>query len=536
MKFDGVLETRPTKGHSVWLVAAENGYLPGGKVGGVGDVIRDLPIALAELGWSIRIITPAYGRFHHLPGARRIRRLAVFFGGKKRYAEVWRLQSPVEHVEIVVIAHALLDPKGDGKIYHEDDNHNPFATDAGKFAFFTAALAALVEADPHPPAILHLHDWHTGLLFALRAGAPEQSVLRQLRCVFTIHNLAYQGIRPLDGHASSLRAWFPSAPLPLQHMLDPRYRDCVNFMATAIRLADCCNTVSPTYAREITLPSDTALGFIGGEGLQAELQQAERQHRLKGILNGCMYDDNQNTAASWDDLRMTIQRYASLICAADPARRWLQASTRPRHLLSSIGRLVEQKVALMLQAVASHQKGQIQGQEQGQRKDSCSALEKLLQQLGPDSLFVLLGSGDQKLAQRLAEIASTHANFLFLNGYAEDLSKALYECGDLFLMPSSFEPCGISQMLAMRAGQVCVVHGVGGLKDTVRHFETGFVFGGAGPAEQASAFVEAVDMALQLREQHPAIWQDIRHQAAAERFSWKLSAQAYIDELYTHHG
>ena len=520
MKTDGVLETRPGKRRSAWLVAAENGHLPGGKVGGVGDVIRDLPMALAAQGWNIRIITPAYGRFHHVPGARRIRRLAVNFGGKKRYAEVWQLQSAVEHVEMVVIAHALLDPKGDGKIYHEDDRHNPFATDAGKFAFFTAALAALVEADPHPPAILHLHDWHTGLLFALRAIAPEQSVLRKLRCVFTVHNLAYQGIRPLDGHASSLRAWFPDIPFPLERMLDPRYPDCVNFMATAIRLADCCSTVSVTYAEEITQPSHPELGFIGGEGLEKDLQQAASQHRLKGILNGCMYDHTPNPARSWDDFKLDLQRYESLISAADPARIWLNATARPRHLLTSVGRLVDQKVALMLQPVKGHD----------------SSLEKLLQRLGPESLFVLLGSGDQKLSFRLADIASKHPNFLFINGYAEDLSATVYECGDLFLMPSSFEPCGISQMLAMRAGQPCVVHGVGGLKDTVRHFETGFVFGGDGPAEQASAYVDTVDTALQLREQHPADWQSMCEKAAAERFSWELAAQAYIDELYTAHG
>lgn len=511
---------RPAKRRSAWLVAAENGHLPGGKVGGVGDVIRDLPIALAALGWNIRIITPAYGRFQRLPGARRLRRLAVYFGGKKRFAEVWQLPSPTAHVEMVVIAHALHDPNGDGKIYHEDDSHNPFATDASKFAFFNAALAAWLEADPHPPEVLHLHDWHTGLLFALRAMAPQQSALRLLRCVFTVHNLAYQGIRPVDGHASSLRAWFPDRPLPLHSMLDPRYPDCVNFMATAIRLADCCSTVSPTYAREITQPSNPAIGFIGGEGLQAELQQAAAQQRLKGILNGCMYDDHQNTAASWDDLRMALRHHESRISAADPASGWLQSSARPRHLLTSVGRLVDQKVALMLQAVEGHN----------------SALEKLLQQLGPESLFILLGSGDRKIADQIAQIARKHANFLFLNGYAEDLSAAMYECGDLFLMPSSFEPCGISQMLAMRSGQPCVVHGVGGLKDTVRHGETGFVFGGDGLAEQANAFVDAVQTALQLRERHPADWQGICNKAAAERFSWELAAKNYIDEMYTDHG
>jgi starch synthase len=509
---------RPRVSPQVWLVAAENGHLPGGKVGGVGDVIRDLPAALDEQGWNVRIITPAYGRFHRLPGAQKVHRLPVRFGGKLRYAEAWRLEVPGEDVEIILLAHALLDPRGDGRVYHEDDAGQPFATDAGKFAFFCAALAALVQTDPEPPDVLHLHDWHTGLVPALKAIAPPGSPLAKARCVFTIHNLAYQGIRPFDGHESSLQAWFPDMPLPRPAMQDPRYADCLNFMRSGIRLADALNTVSPSYAREITRPSDATHGFVGGEGLEADLQQAAARGQLEGILNGCRYDGIESNSPSWPVLRAALQQHQSLAAPTDPAYTWLQSTRRPRHVLTSVGRLVSQKISLMLQQVLGH----------------ATALEALLEQLGDDSLVILLGSGDAGLEQRMAGIAAKHANFLFLRGYGEALSDALYSHGHLFLMPSSFEPCGISQMLAMRAGQPCAVHAVGGLGDTVEHGRTGFVFTAETPASQAAAFVSCVQEALRLREQKPAAWRGICEAARARRFTWQRAAEAYVNELYRH--
>ncbi len=517
---------KPLHQNSVWLVAAENGSIPGGKVGGVGDVIRDLPRALASQGWNVRVITPAYGRLHRQPDAVKLRRVRVEFGGRRRYAELWRLPSASARsespgaessgVENLVIAHPLLDPRGDGQIYHADGSHEPFATDAGKFAFFNAVVAALVNSDPSPPAVLHLHDWHAGLLPALRAVADAGSALAGVRMIFTIHNLAYQGIRPLHEHASSLAAWFPQAQLPMASLRDPRYRDCINFMACAIRSADGLSTVSPTYAREILRPSDPQHGFMGGEGLEKDLQQAAAQHRLVGILNGCEYSGTPESAIAWDELRSALKSFRQMARAGDPALAWLESGKRPRHLLTSVGRLVQQKLALLLHPVPGY----------------ATALEAVLAELGEDSLLVLLGSGDTGLHARLAEIAAAKGNLLFLCGYAEDLSDLIYRSGDLFLMPSSFEPCGISQMLAMRAGQPCVVHGVGGLRDTVTEGATGFVFEGSTPALQAEALVATVRRALHLRSNNPADWRAMRRAAAAQRFSWSAAAKRYIEALY----
>ncbi len=147
-------------------------------------------------------------------------------------------------------------------------------------------------------------------------------------------------------------------------------------------------------------------------------------------------------------------------------------------------------------------------------------------------MLVLLGTGDPAYEAELTRLAARAPNLLFLRGYSEALSADLYAAGDLFLMPSSFEPCGISQMLAMRSGQPCVVHGVGGLRDTVADGRTGFVFNGSTPAAQVGRFVATVADALRLRENDPRRWQSIRRAARARRFDWARSARTYIRDLY----
>jgi starch synthase len=164
--------------------------------------------------------------------------------------------------------------------------------------------------------------------------------------------------------------------------------------------------------------------------------------------------------------------------------------------------------------------------------DGSPALERLLRDLGPDGLFILLGSGDPAYEAELLRLAARAPNLLFLCGYSERLGAALYESGDLFLMPSSFEPCGISQMLAMRSGQPCVVHGVGGLRDTVADERTGFVFNGDTPADQSRQFVRRVAEALAVRRENPSRWDSIRRAAGDQRFDWGRAARTYIRDMY----
>lgn len=514
-------------GRSVLFLAAENGALPQGKVGGLGDVIRDLPVALAARGWQVSVMTPAYGVFSKLPGAQQRADVSVSFAGARHKVGLIEIPGETSGVRHLALDHDLFAPHGPGLIYTNNPDEGPFATDASKFAFFCAASARALTTDAVPlPDVLHLHDWQLALILLLRRYAPAFSSLKKLRSVFTIHNLAMQGVRPLSGYASALESWFPDLKYEQAMVVDPRWPDCVNPLAVAIRLADAVNTVSPTYAREILEPNDPTRGFSGGEGLEGDLQAAQEAGRLMGILNGCEYPEPRKRKTPWrrlvrtmqEELKTWIARESSLPSAHYLADKRVNSlsSQRPAALLTSVGRLTEQKVRLFREPTLAGR----------------AAIESILEALGPEGLFVMVGSGDPEYERYFTDIASRFENFLFFNGYSDALADALYSGGNLFLMPSSFEPCGISQMLAMRAGQLCVVHGVGGLKDTVTDGVNGFVFTGRTPTEQAGDFVAKVAYALQLRQTSRKRWQRLRKAAAAARFDWSQSAAAYEKDLY----
>jgi starch synthase len=294
-------------------------------------------------------------------------------------------------------------------------------------------------------------------------------------------------------------------------------------MAVAIRLADVVNTVSPSYAREIVLPPDEASGRRGGESLETLLAARARDGALTGILNGCEYPDAPPSGTSWDRFGAVLERVLEDWIAAgsfldvaaflaDKRVASLPAS-RPPVIATSVGRATEQKLALFLE-----------------RLGDATALDRVLESLG-EGWLILLGSGEEKYERFLQQAMARHRNFLFLKGYSDELADLLYSNGDLFLMPSLFEPCGISQMLAMRAGQPCVAHAVGGLRDTVTP-ENGFPFAGGTRAEQAGNLVGTVAKAAEMKLANPARWQAVAHAAASARFSWEASAERYLSEVY----
>ncbi len=512
-----VSEHRPLK---LLLVAAENGALPGGKVGGMGDVIRDVPRALAARGHAVSVLVPGYQQFSHLPGATLDAVLEVAFRSGSERVALWSLPADPAHpgVRCQVLEHPLLAPCGPGRIYCDDGPERPFATDASKFALFCAAVATALRDGALPwPDRVHLHDWHTALVPVLARFEPGFAALDELSFVYTIHNLALQGIRPLRDDESALEAWFPRLRYDYASIGDPRYPDCFNPMRAGIRLCRKVHAVSPTYAREIQAEA--------GEGLAGDLQQAHREGRLQGILNGCEYPQPGSGpvefAALLATIRAELKRWRqgphadSAVQAAGKLERWRRRK-RPATLVTSVGRLTEQKVRLLCLPCS----------------DGRSVLEHLLQRLGRRGLLLMLGSGDPTLEAFFSAICARADNFVFLCGFSEPLSEQLYAGGDLFLMPSSFEPCGISQMLAMRAGQPCLVHAVGGLADTVRDEVNGFAFSGDNEAEQAQHLLQRFDQVLALRADDPAAWQRVCREAAAARFGWAEVARAYEERLY----
>jgi starch synthase len=519
---------------NILFTAAENGALPGGKVGGIGDVVRDLPPALAAQGCRVTVVTPSHGFLHRGPAAQQTGVCSFLYGGRLQEAEIYTLAPLREDpgVTQIVLHHPDLGAGGDhgrNRLYAHDPPDRPFFTDGSRFALFSAAVAAAAaNRDLGPFDILHLHDWHTALVALLARLHPVYRSLADCRIVFSIHNLAFQGVRPLRGSASSLEAWFPELRYPWETVADPRWPECVNPMAVGIRLADRVHTVSPSYAAEILRP-DRKPAFFGGEGLEADLMRANEAGRLVGILNGCPYpapseDERVSFGALRDMIRREAVRWSGegesvpaaqfIAFARAVAPDWGEAG--PDLMLTSVGRVGEQKM-LLLRHPGS---------------DGRAGLPAILEGLGEQGCYVLLGSGDADYTRWISACAARYPNFIFVNGYSDRLAQTLYGTGDLFLMPSSFEPCGLSQMLAMRAGQPCLVHAVGGLKDTVRHDHNGFCFQGDTLEAQVDHFVAATLAAAAIKRNQPEVWAAMRARAAATRFTWTDAAARYQAELY----
>ncbi len=432
------------------------------------------------------------------------------------------------NVQQWLVKHDLFAIGGKGQVYCNDPDDRPFASDATKFALFGAAVTEALHQQALPrPDYIHLHDWHTACAAVLISSAPWYEAIAQIPRVFTVHNIALQGVRPFKHDDSAFESWFPHLSYNGERICDPRYPHCFNPMRAAVNLCDKVHVVSPSYAGEVLKQSQPALGFFGGEGLEHDLQEAQQQGRLVGILNGCEYDEQYQVDTNLElfyqaadkDLQRWIAPHAMVPSVHYLAIRRLQdwqktPSAGP--LLTSVGRLTDQKMLLMRQHCQS--------------KHGLYSILELLK--NHEARLVILGSGDTSLERDFTIAMADYDNFLFLNGFGLELSAQMYSLGDLFLMPSSFEPCGISQMFAMRAGQPCLVHSVGGLKDTVSHLENGFAFGGDSLGQQLTSLLAELEQALDVYESSPEHWSAIVEHARKTRFTWQDSADQYLAQLY----
>lgn len=513
---------------SIVMVASENDALIGGKVGGVGDVVRNLPRALASLGWNCTVIIPSYGFLHQRNPSKLLTSVIFPFQGRECEGSVWIAESrePCEGVTNYVVDHNVM--RGN-PIYYDDPPETPFMRDATKYAMFCSAVGRLLAA-LEPPNVIHLHDWHAATLLLLRDLHPSFSHLKGIRTSYTIHNLAIQGTRPMRRHESSVESWFPEIFVDtrwLNDWKDPRYKEeCYTPMLTGIKHADAVNTVSPTYAGEILEPSDHPHGYYGGEGLEKILQQAKKERRLFGILNGCDYPENRTPELLpfpelCDLLHSEVQ--ALKLKDSNPYNDFLvkkiqaMRSLTPTAVLTAVARVVDQKVRLLFEHTG----------------DGDVVFDSIMQIVATyNGVCIILGSGATEYEQRLKTLSERHERLLFVKGFSERIANALYVNGTMFLMPSSFEPCGISQMIAMRESQPCIVHAVGGLKDTVQHHVNGFTFSGSTLTEQADGLVRAVGEALGIAVHRPEEWKRIATSAGNARFTWEESAKQYDALMY----
>lgn len=429
-----------------------------------------------------------------------------------------------------MLEHPLFGACGAGRVYCHDADE-PFATDASKFALFCHGVCCSLVTNAFGEFdVLHLHDWHAALVLLLRENFSPYQALQQFPAVYTVHNLQLQGVRPFAGNLSSPAHWFWGMRYARAPVVDPRYPDCINLMRTGINLADKVHVVSPTYAQEILQPSNPQLGLIRGEGLEADLRRIDKENKLFGILNGCDYhnfkasdkkpDKKQfiavATAALEQWVRGRDQIDVTHFHALQRLMSWAQRKQKDQIVVGSVGRLTSQKVSLL----------------QVETSLGVFAIDGLMQRLQDKGYLIVVGSGDPVCEKFLRDAMLRHDNLLFLCGYSEDLGDLVYRFCDLFLMPSTFEPCGISQMLAMRAGTPPLVHKVGGLADTVQHMANGFTFDGANSHEQVQNMLEVFEDVIQLKNDKVPVWQAICRNAAAAHFSWDLTVQEYEKNLY----
>jgi starch synthase len=517
----------PSSALHVVMVATENAALKGGKVGGMADVIQGLSKELAALGVNVTTIVPSYGTLHLANPSSHHATVAFPFWGKKQTGEFWKLDSPNSSgATHLMFEHPII--RG-APIYFDDPPDAPFMRDATKYALFSSAVGQYLKSLPGP-FILHLHDWHPATILLLAELHPEFSELREIDTVFTIHNLAIQGTRPMSGHESSLQSWFPELfhnPGWVSIMKDSRYADpCYTPMAIGIRFSDKINTVSPSYAQEILLPTFPSTGLVRGEGMEEYLQNAAAGNRLFGILNGIEYPtrppcEKKSFSSLCSSMIEEVQRWND----AEPSGQYDQTLARledfrndsPAMVLSSVARVVDQKVRLYFERGSA----------------GMPAIEGIFRAMAEyEAVFIMLGSGDAYYDRAFEHYSKAFRRFIFINRYSGAIANDLYRSGDLFIMPSLFEPCGISQMLAMRESQPCLVHRVGGLKDTVQDMQNGFAFDGESLPAIADNFVGSLRRAMDLYCTDKPAWQKISECAARSRFTWHKSAKEYLEEMY----
>jgi len=505
------------------FVAAENDALEKCKAGGMGDVVRDVPREISNRGDNAHVVVPSYSRLHQ--NGKLLRTFEFPLRGTVYTTELYEVTPKKEFKNLrhYVIHHPEIMAGEIGHIYH-DDPEEPFFSDFIKFTIFCTAVAEAIKQKAFGKLdIIHIHDWHTSMLLFLKTFDPNYAELKKMRYVYSIHNLAIQGIRPFGNNYSSVENWFPSMQYDPQKLMDYRYQDCINLMAVGIRLADAVHTVSPSYKEDVLLPSAPP-EFIGGEGLEKDLQQADKENRLFGILNGSNYKNiraaekgllYRNTViALFKWLQEEDKKYkADFLAHTGEKIMQYVINERPKFIASSVARLTEQKFYFIKRS-----------------PEAFIEILKKLEKIG--GIFMLLGTGAPDYEETFREISYKHKNFIFTNGQSEDLIDSIYLESDLYFMPSLFEPCGISQMLAMRNGNPCLVHNTGGLKDTVSHLKNGFSFDGKTYDAKIKNMVKTFDQAIDIYVNDKPRWAKIQASAKAARFTWEKSLDEYYERLY----
>ncbi len=459
---------------------------PLAKTGGLADVSRSLPTALQRKGLDVRVLMPGYPRailqvrnpevVVRLPAAMGISD-AVLIGGR----------FPDCDLPVWLVSSATLFGRAGG-LYQDDDGRD-WPDNALRFAFLSHVAAEIVLGRlplSWRPEVVHGNDWHTGLLPLLLTFEGTEHP----PTVFSTHNMAFQGVFPQEV--------VPALPHGAAEAIE--FHGRLSYLKAGLRFADRITTVSPTYAREILTPE---YGF----GLEGVLQ--ERGGNFCGILNG-IDDEIWNPAtdpllaANYRVRDTTGKRLCKRVLQEE-----LGLTVDPETpVIGFVSRLTDQKMADAL----------------------IDAVDWIAAQ---NAQLVVVGEGDRGLEAALADASRRHRDYVSVTiGYDEALAHKLQAGSDILLAPARFEPCGLTQLYALRYGTLPVVRRTGGLADTVvdtnnltlsDHSATGFVF----EDSTVESMIAALSRALALYRE-PLQWRLLQLQAMTREFSWDTSAAAYI--------
>lgn len=454
------------------------------KVGGLADVVGSLPRALRAFGHDVRVAIPGYGNIDWLGLQPQWRTMfPVPHAGGDQVAEIFETAS--DGVPVWLVTGPPI-PK-DGRVYGSG-----IEEDGPKFIFFSLAALWATQALDWKPDVLHAHDYHAGAaVYWLGTQGRTNAFFQSVSSLFTIHNLPYAG----EG-AGRFLSDYRLPRVDSVTVLPERFRD--SLLGRALVTADHLSTVSPTYAREIQ-------SAPGGNGLEHVL--SSRSDRLIGILNGI--DTEAWNPATDEALERTFDA-------------------------NSTGRRPANKAALQEEA----------GIERGPKRPLLAVVSRLDPQKGFDiagpgvqwwlqmgGQFVLLGTGDATLERAFAGLELAYRGRASVRlGFDTRYARRIYAGADALLIPSRYEPCGLTQMIAMRYGAVPVARRTGGLADTIRDAGepdgTGILFGDHHPA----ALGQGLQRALEVYSD-AVHWSRLRRRGMRSDFSWTRSARQY-DQLY----
>lgn len=451
------------------------------RTGGLGDVSQALPQALTKEKQDVRVIMPLYD------GIKDIYRQTMAFIGSKVVTLGWRQQyAGVFGCEYEGVKYYFID----NEYYYKRFGVYGHYDDGERFSFFSRAVLDILPLIDFYPDIIHCNDWQTGLVpVYLDAFYRGEENYADIKTVMTIHNIEFQGA--MDKSCIS-----DVFGIPASHSSIVEYSNCANMLKAGIEEANVVTTVSKTYAQEI-------LNTYFAYGLEDIL--GKRSYKLRGVLNGIDTDIYNPLKDSALFAKFSAKSVAKKAVNKKGLQELVNLPVAEKPLIGMVTRLTNQKGLDLVMEV----------------------IEEILSM---DVQIVILGTGDWKYETALTELSKRYGNKLaVIINFSQDIASKIYGGSDMFLMPSKFEPCGLSQLIAMRYGSVPIVRETGGLKDTVPAYNPvektgrGFTFKTYNAYDMLDAVRRAVGAYYNKEE-----WNAVVANAMNGDYSWKASAKEYV--------